>query len=155
MLTSRSPFAQSQPPTDFDTKHHPNSPPSRSSPPTQTWTTVSTLSICFFDQRGEKRPLHPNIYPFLPRFTLEPHTQPYPGQPHILKGTHIVMRAASCKITSVTHRQSPMKTGWWDGPLKLQDLSQSNPQGRKYLASPGHQTGTYVVGARPQNQHDT
>ena len=43
-------------------------------------------------------------------FTLADNSQPYPGQPHFLTGTHIVMKAASCKIASrhpqtVTHEK--------------------------------------------------
>ena len=46
--------------------------------------------------------------------TLGDNTQPYPSQPHFLTETHIVMRAASCKIASlhpqaVTHENQVVK----------------------------------------------
>ena len=92
-------------------------------------------------------PSSPPFYPWTPYSTLSWPTSYLKRDSHRYEGSVVQ--------NNFTHRQSPMKTGWWDGPLKLQDLSQSNPQGKKYLASPGHQTGTYVVGARPQNKHDT
>ena len=33
--------------------------------------------------------------------TLSDNTQPYPSQPHFLTGTHIIMKAALCKIASI------------------------------------------------------
>ena len=70
-------------------------------------------------------------------FTLADNSQPYPGQPHFLTGTHIVMKAASCKIAS-RHPQtvkSPMKNGRWNACLTLRDYIRSNLKtGKKFTS---------------------
>ena len=140
----------------FQNKTPSDSPPSLNNTPTQIFTTISILSTCFFDQIGEKRPLHPNLSPFLSfPFTLEGHTQPYPSQLYFLAGTHIITRAVLWKIASVTHRQSFMKAELWDATLTLQNLSRSNAQGRKSLDPLGHRTRTYAAEARHHNNRTT
>ena len=89
-----------------------------------------------------------------PPLTVADNTHPHPGRSQFSTGTHIVMKAAACKIASL-HPQAATKAGWWNAHLKLQDYSRSNPFEIKYSAPLRYQTRVFTTGARHHYHHAT
>ena len=98
LLPPRASFTQSHYPTDFDTKHHPGSHPAATVHQHNPAPQLLHFQPVFLIRQVNSSYFIPISLLFS---TLANNTQPYPDQPHSLTGTHIVIKAASCKITSL------------------------------------------------------